>query len=89
MLRVCVIVSYILVAVLAVFAVRETASAALLGNLPNEAAMVHLQDFCKDELVRAPQNPQTERESQTRLVCCGDVLVWSLLLFSWPWLLAL
>lgn len=38
-------VSYIMVSVWAVFAVRDTASAALLGNLPNEAAMAHLQEF--------------------------------------------
>lgn len=34
-----------MVSVWAVFAVRDTVSAALLGNLPNEAAMAHLQDF--------------------------------------------
>ncbi len=74
-LRVCVIVSYIVVAVWAVFAVHDRASAALLGNLPNEAAMVHLQDFCKDELVGAPQNPQAVRESQTRALC-AVVMCW-------------
>lgn len=36
--------SYIMVSVWAVFAVRDTASAALLGN--NEAATAHLKDFC-------------------------------------------
>lgn len=56
---------YIVVSVWAVFAVRDTVSAALLGILPNEAAVAHLQDFCKDELLRAPQNPQAVRESQT------------------------
>lgn len=49
---VAVIVSYIMVSVWAVFAVHDTASAALLGNLPNEAAMVHLQDFVKTSLTR-------------------------------------
>lgn len=37
---------YAMVAVWAVFAVRDTASAAV-GNLPNEAEVVYQQDFCK------------------------------------------